>query len=301
MLHSPRSTGGPWSSSGWRRSSHSLDEQAPLVEAPAELVRGRLVEERERHQVVLPDRQDSPVEVPPLDLDGRGEPGEGVPLRLRDAIEALQIEDYPPAGLDLGPPALVLGKQLRDGDTVEVGQLREPGDRDVAVPPLVGAHDRGLPPAPRGLLDVVKRHPLLYPDVAQALAQRPRVLRPIGRGYQLAPSAPPRYKRFDTQDARPSPLSTTFRIQGRGRMRQSVRELQCCHESDMEGRRYVRAGQHPGPSLFSRAGEEPQVPHAPRGGRGPHPLPEGLRDLRQGGDLGRHRQGLRVREGPVRT
>ena len=62
-----------------------------------------------------------------------------------------------------------VGQDLGDRDAVEVGKLGEPGDGDVAVTPLVGPHDGGLPPALGRGLHVLEGHPLLDPNVPKPL------------------------------------------------------------------------------------------------------------------------------------
>ena len=77
-----------------------------------------------------------------------------------------------------------VGQQLGDRHGVEVGELGELLHGDGAVAALVGAHDDGLPPALRLLLDAVQGQALLLADGAQPRAECARVV--AGHGTSCA-------------------------------------------------------------------------------------------------------------------
>ena len=145
------------------------------VSAPGRLV----VDDRERAQVFLPDRQDAPVVVAALALDGLRVAGERPGLLGRHLVELLEVDDQARRRLG-GRRRAAVGEQLADRDAVEVGELGELLDGDRAVAALVGADDDGLPPLVRLLLDAVERETLLrdgWPGAVPRAPWRSRSLR----------------------------------------------------------------------------------------------------------------------------
>src|SRR5688572_27889790 len=100
------------------------------------------------------------------------ESGKRVTVGLGDLGESLEVQYDPAARLDLrARRTTVVRKELRDRYSVEVRQLREPSNRYVAVPSLVGAYNRCFPLAVGSCLDVLEGHTLLYTDLAEALSE----------------------------------------------------------------------------------------------------------------------------------
>ena len=153
--------------------------------------RRRVVDDGERAQVLLADRQHPAVVVAALALDGRGVAGQRRGLLRPDRCELLEVDDQIAAAASAAAAArLALGQQLADRHAVEVGQLGQPLHGHGAVAALVRADDDGLPAALALLLDAVQGQALLGADGAQPGARAPWRSRVIGALSDVGPVGP---------------------------------------------------------------------------------------------------------------
>src|SRR5204863_1872270 len=106
------------------------------------------------------------VEVAPLHGDGLHVPRHRHRLRL--TLEGTDVEgDAAEARLRGFRPQVDLADEHRNRYAVEVRQLTQTTEAEVAIAPLVGADRRRAPPSAGALLNVFEREVLLAPDGAQ--------------------------------------------------------------------------------------------------------------------------------------
>ena len=143
----PSSASAPRSSTARRASASSTPQ---VISCSASCARRLVVDDGERAQVVLADRQHLAVVVAALRLDRRGVARQRAgPLGRSTWCSRSRSRTSRGGGSPRAPSWLRLGQQLAHRHAVEVGQLGEPLHGDGAVAALVRADDDGLPAARR--------------------------------------------------------------------------------------------------------------------------------------------------------